>query len=219
MFTGLVQRVGILERITVGRAGSSVEVSSDPWTEPLVHGESIAVQGACLTVSSVSSASSFTADVLEETLDCTALGTLRRGDRVNLERALRPVDRLGGHFVLGHVDGVGVITGIRKRGRDSILRIMPRPEEAAFIIRKASIAIDGVSLTVSAVLEDSSFEVNIIPETMSATTISLRKPGDRVNLETDILGKYTVKLMNRTEAPHGISSGLLESAGFTAGDL
>lgn len=194
MFTGLVQKKGLFERLS-GQSGSSViKIACAPWPgDPLVKGESVAVQGACLTVVTPSN-EGFTADVLAETLRCTGLGSLRKGDAVNLERALRPIDRLGGHIVTGHIDGTGVIRSIVRVGRDYVLRIACEKEEAPYISRKGSIAIDGVSLTISAVPSDDVFEVSIIPTTWEETSLGGRAVGDVVNLEVDVIARYVERL-------------------------
>ena len=149
-------------------------------------GESIAVQGICLTVAHADG-HGFEADVLDETLSCTTLGSLRVDSPVNLERALRLSDRLGGHILSGHVDGCGTVTAKSPRGRDTVLRIACADTLLKYIIHKGSIAVDGVSLTVSALLPDS-FEVNLIPTTLRDTTLGTCSVGTAVNLETDLIG-------------------------------
>ncbi len=215
MFTGLIQRVGTLQRRLRQDGGARLEIACDPWPDPLQHGESIAVQGACLTLAASDSPAHFAVDVLDETLDCTSLGQLRTGSRLNLERALRSSDRLGGHFVTGHVDAPGTLLAVRQRGRDVIFHIAAEPAEARYIVYKGSISVDGVSLTVSAVHEDGSFEVNLIPTTLADTTLGERRPGDLVNLETDILGKYVERLLQPGgRAPAGVTLTTLAEAGF-----
>jgi len=215
MFTGLIQRVGTLQRRLRRDGGVCLEIATEPWPDPLQHGESIAVQGVCLTLTASTRAGHFEVDVLDETLDCTSLGQLRDGSRLNLERALRPSDRLGGHFVSGHVDAPGRLLAIRPRGRDVVFQIAAGPEAARYIVYKGSIAVDGVSLTVSAVHEDGSFEVNLIPTTLADTTLGERRPGDLVNLETDILGKYVERLLQPGgRAMAGVTLATLSEAGF-----
>ncbi len=198
MFTGLVQRVGRLERLVRSGGGAVLHIAAGPvWDEPWTLGESVAVQGVCLTVSSVSG-ESVAVDVLEETLDCTQFRGMAPGSLLNLERALRPTDRLGGHIVQGHVDGRGRVASLRERGRDWVLRIAVEAEVLRSIVYKGSIAVDGVSLTVSALNDDENwFEVNLIPTTWSETSLRSRRPGDMVNLETDILGKYVERMLRR----------------------
>ena len=201
MFTGLVQRIGTLSRLSRTGGGASLSVRvPESWTDPLVPGESMAVQGACLTVARVLP-DGFAADVLDETLDCTALGSLRSGARLNLERAVAVGDRLGGHIMQGHVDAVGRVASLRPRGRDVVLRVAADPSTLRLVVHKGSIAIDGVSLTVSALSDaEGWFEVNLIPTTLRETSLSERAPGDVVNLETDILGKYVDRLLSRPAA-------------------
>jgi len=194
MFTGLVQKKGVFRGLRRGDGGAVMEIGCAPWEhDPLVLGESVAVQGACLTVVGASP-TGFTADVLQETLACTNLGRLKSQAPLNLERALRLSDRLGGHIVSGHVDGVGVIASVAKTGRDYCLRISCRREESRYVVRKGSIAVDGISLTVSAVPTPLEFEVCIIPTTWHETSLGSRVVGDEVNLETDIIGRYVERL-------------------------
>lgn len=215
MFTGLVQKKGVFVKLAGDGGAAVAEIACEPWKDdPLVKGESVAVQGACLTVVGISS-DGFTADVLEETLACTNLRRLRRGDPVNLERALRLSDRLGGHIVAGHVDGTGEIVAIARRGRDYAVRIRCRPEEARYIVRKGSVAIDGISLTVSDVPTADAFEVCIIPTTWQETSLGARSVGDAVNLETDILARYLEKLAaGGPSAGSGLTLDKLLGAGF-----
>lgn len=212
MFTGLIQQCGTLRALNRQNGGAVLAIACAPWETPLVHGESVAVQGACLTVTQIRE-DGFDADVLDETLDCTALTALRPGDRLNLERALRVGDRLGGHFVTGHVDETGRFLSRTARGRDAILRIGCSREFARHTVQKGSVALDGVSLTVSA-LGDDWFEVNIIPTTFAETSLSSRRPGDPVNLESDLLGKYTARFCGLPAAPGSLTEATLESAGF-----
>ena len=197
MFTGLVQRIGTLRRLSRPGGGAALAVAVDsPWPEPLQLGESIAVQGACLTVGALLPNGGFSADVLAETLDRTAFGSLRDGARVNLERALRAGDRLGGHIVQGHVDAVGRVLSLRAREHDLVLRVGTGPAALRGIVPKGSVAIDGVSLTVSALSDDGGwFEVNLIPTTLRETSLRDRAVGDAVNLETDVIGKYIERML------------------------
>ncbi len=190
MFTGLVQKIGTLRRVSRGR-GLVLEFSFDPWPEPLVPGESVAVNGACLTVAACD-ATRFTADVLAETERRTSLAGLLPGAKVNLERAMKAGDRFGGHVVQGHVDGCGEIAARIPRGRDLALKIScPRAVAAASVL-KGSIAVNGVSLTVSG-LGDDWLQVDVIPTTAAETNLGAAKPGDVVNLESDVLGKYAIR--------------------------
>jgi len=211
MFTGLVQQVGTLRRLAKSGAGWSLTIDHASWPTALVLGESVAVQGACLTVTAAAG-ESFTADVLDETLDRTCLGAFGMPMRVNLERALALGDRLGGHLVSGHIDETGRVAAISDRGRDVVLRVACSPGLARQTVLKGSIAIDGVSLTVSG-LGDDWIEVNIIPHTWRETSLSARAVGEPVNLEGDLIGKYVARLLGR-DAPGGVTQAMLEQAGF-----
>ena len=215
MFTGLIQKKGVFKGMELKNGGASIEIGCTPWEgEPLVAGESVAVQGACLTVVGISSAG-FTADVLQETLDCTNLGQLKRGAPLNLERALRLCDRMGGHIVGGHVDGVGRLELVEKTGRDIKLRISCREEEARYIVRKGSVAIDGISLTASAVPGPRLFEVAIIPTTWRETSLGARVAGDTVNIETDVIARYIEKLIGGADGSVGLTFEKLINSGFS----
>lgn len=211
MFTGIVQRIGRLESIGRVTTGWSLEIAHEPWPEELVPGESVAVQGACLTVT-VCGSGLFKADLLDETLAHSAMRDFKMGDRVNLERALALGERLGGHLVSGHIDEAGQLQRIEQRGRDVLWRIACSPQLARLSVLKGSIAIDGVSLTISG-LGDDWLEVNLIPHTLEITTLGGRKAGDRINLEADILGKYVARLLGRDQGG-GITAQLLEEQGF-----
>lgn len=207
MFTGLIQKVGAVKRISHG-AGLVLEIGFDPWPRPIEKGESIAVNGVCLTVVNFDS-SRFTADVLMETVSRTGLGDLLPGDKVNLERALRAGDAMGGHIVQGHVDSRGVILAKEPRGRDFRLRIGCGRVLAAQSVIKGSIAIDGVSLTITGVGDDW-LSVDLIPTTAAETTLGEKKVGSKVNLEGDIVGKYISKMTPRK----GLTEEDLMRAGF-----
>jgi len=212
MFTGLVQKVGTLKQLARAHGGWTLTVAHEAWNDTLVLGESIAVQGACLTVTTFGNGY-FTADLLDETLQRTALHQLREGSRVNLERALALGERLGGHIVSGHVDETGTLYQIEDRGRDVAWRMRCSTGLARQTVMKGSIAIDGVSLTVSG-LDDTSIEVNLIPHTLQATSLCDRKPGDLLNLEGDILGKYVARLLGRDTPPSSITEEMLRANGF-----
>ena len=215
MFTGLIQRVGTVKRVSRG-AGLVLEIAADkPWAKPLEEGESVAVNGACLTVSRCEG-SRFTADVLQETESRTGLANLVPGTKVNLERALRAGDALGGHIVQGHVDGRGTVTAKVPKGRDFQLRIRCGRVLAAQSVLKGSVTIDGVSLTISA-LGDDWLGVDLIPTTARETTLGSKSVGDQVNLEGDIVGKYVARQDRRSSG--GLTESALAAAGFTDGDL
>jgi riboflavin synthase len=212
MFTGLVQKVGTLKQLARARGGWTLTVSHDAWKDVLVLGESIAVQGACLTVTTFGECW-FTADILDETLQRTALCQLREGARLNLERALALGERLGGHIVSGHIDETGTLLQIEDRGRDVAWRIGCSAALARQTVMKGSIAIDGVSLTVSG-LTETSIEVNLIPHTLEATSLCARQTGDLLNLEGDILGKYVARLLGRDNNTSSITEEMLRDNGF-----
>lgn len=195
MFTGLVQRVGeIVEARRVG-VGLSLCVRTAPYWPDLALGESIAVDGVCLTVTSFDN-TCFWLDVSPETLERSTLGTRIQRGQVNLERALRLGDRLGGHLVLGHVDGVGRVLSLAPQGAFQVWTIQPPPSLLRYIAEKGSICVDGVSLTVSG-LKDGAFTLALIPTTLKETTLLQRKPGDQVNLEVDVISRYVERLMSR----------------------
>ena len=208
MFTGLIQRIGTVKRVSRG-AGLVLEIAADePWAKPLEAGESVAVNGVCLTVVKCEG-SRFTADVLRETESRTGLCDLAPGAKVNLERALRAGDAMGGHIVQGHVDCRGAISAKVPKGRDFQLRVKCGRVLAAQSVLKGSITIDGVSLTISA-LGDDWLGVDLIPTTAKDTTLGSKKVGDMVNLEGDIMGKYVAKNM----PAKGLTEEKLAAAGF-----
>lgn len=193
MFTGIVEELGSVVELKAGAESARLTVRGPTVTSDAVHGASIAVNGVCLTVVDVGGGE-FSVDVMRETLDRSALGSLTPGGPVNLERAVRASDRLGGHIVQGHVDGVGTIESRTPGERWDVVRIaLPEPVRR-YVVEKGSIAVDGVSLTVSAVGEDW-FEVSLIPTTLALTTLGLRRPGDPVNLEVDVVAKYVERLL------------------------
>jgi len=212
MFTGLVEGVG--EITEMRRLAESLRLAVAPPfpVAELALGESVAVSGACLTVVALPGRA-FQMDVSPETLARSTLSMKKVGDRVNLERALRLGDRLGGHLVTGHVDGLGVLRE-RRQGPEHLALTFELPASLApLVIEKGSIAVDGVSLTVNAVHENT-FAVNIIPLTAKDTTLAELKVGDKVNLETDIIGKYVAKFLGPHLPKPGITEELLERHGF-----
>ena len=215
MFTGLIQRVGTVKRVSRGR-GLVLEFQFEPWPEPLVKGESVAVNGACLTVADCD-ATRFTADVLRETEARTGLAEPLPGPRVNLERAIKAAERVGGHVVQGHVDGRGALIRREQKGRDFALTFRcPRAVAAASVL-KGSIAVNGVSLTVSG-LGDDWLRVDVIPSTAAETNLGALRAGGRVNLESDVLGKYAIRHAeaDAAEGPAegGLTMEMLEENGF-----
>ena len=217
MFTGLVQQVGTLTAKKPRGDGMSLVIRHAPWDSPLIKGESVAVQGACLTVTSVRTGE-FSCDVLNETLKKTSLGAAESGSRLNLERALRADDRLGGHIVTGHVDGLGTVLALEQKGADWILEVTCDEELLGGIVPKGSIAIDGVSLTI-AELKSKSFAVHLIPHTLANSSLKTLKKGRTVNLETDIIGKYVQRHLGRMQGGKGLTLEKLQAAGFTGSSI
>jgi riboflavin synthase len=191
IFTGLVTGTGIVESLRRDGDGARLRVRAELAGE-LSAGDSIAVNGVCLTAVDPD-ADGFAADVMAETLSRSSLGPLAEGDPVNLELPLRAGDRLGGHVVQGHVDGTGTVEEVGEDGFARVVRVAAAPELLRYVVEKGSIAVDGVSLTVSAV-DDDGFEVSLIPETLERTTLGSAAPGRTVNLEVDVLAKYVEKL-------------------------
>ncbi len=194
MFTGLVAGKGIVRTLVDGRL--EVETALAAQLHP---GDSVAVNGVCVTALDPDG-SSFRADVMPETLRRSSLGPLEAGDEVNLELALRAGDRLGGHMMQGHVDGTGAVVTLREEGFSRVVRIAAAPELLRYVVEKGSIAVDGVSLTVSAV-DNEAFEVSLIPETLERTTLGEADPGRTVNLEVDVLAKYVEKSVQAALTP------------------
>lgn len=194
MFTGIVEELGTVNYIERGPHSGQISVKAAKVLEDVKLGDSIAINGVCLTVVEFSH-DFFKADVMAETLIKTNLNELGQGSRVNLERAVRLQDRMGGHLVQGHVDGVGIIVEEKKLDIAKIIRIKAGKEILDFTVPKGSIAIDGISLTVVDVFADS-FTVSLIPHTAHLTTLGFKKKGNSVNLETDIIGRYIYKFLN-----------------------
>jgi riboflavin synthase len=190
VFTGLVAAKGVVRTLNDGRLEVETELAGE-----LAPGDSIAVNGVCLTAVE-RAGGSFAADVMPETLRSTSLEPLAEGDEVNLELPLRAGDRLGGHVMQGHVDGTGTVESATRDGNSLVVRIQAPGELLRYVVQKGSIAVDGVSLTVSGV-DDEAFEVALIPETLERTTLGAAAPGRTVNLEVDVLAKYVEKLSVR----------------------
>jgi riboflavin synthase len=193
MFTGLVEETGRVVAFKPGALGWQLVISAAHTLPGTVVGDSIAVNGCCLTVVRLDGAK-MQFDLLEETRRLTNFSTLAAGDPVNLERSVRLGGKMGGHFVTGHIDGLGVISTIEARGADTYLKVRAPEGSGRYLIHKGSIAIDGISLTVAEVAGDE-FAVWLIPHTLGATNLGARRPGQSVNLEFDLLGKYVEKLM------------------------
>ncbi|MBR5683349.1 MAG: riboflavin synthase [Ruminococcus sp.] len=214
MFTGIIEEVGTVKAVKRSGASSFIEVEAKKVLEDVHTGDSIAVNGVCLTVTHFGGGV-FRADVMNETLSRSSLGSLTSGSPVNLERAMAANGRFGGHIVSGHIDGTGTVSDIRNDGIAVWYTIDTSPELLRYIVEKGSIAIDGISLTVAKVTE-TSFSVSIIPHTAAQTILGTKKTGDIVNLENDIIGKYVEKLMKPSEtAPKsGITMEFLARNGF-----
>jgi riboflavin synthase len=204
MFTGIVEEVGSVRRVLSGQISGEMEIKASYVLDGTKIGDSIAVNGVCLTVTALH-ADGFTADVMPETLRRTNLGQLKSGDPVNLERAMAADGRFGGHIVSGHIDGTGQITQQHREGNAVWVRIQTDADILRLIVEKGSIAIDGISLTVASV-SDTDFQVSIIPHTGSETILLQKRPGDLVNLENDIVGKYVQRLLQPASAPEAPKS-------------
>jgi riboflavin synthase len=193
MFTGIIEEIGELASIQRGTKSVVLTIKADKILTDTSTGDSISTNGVCLTAVEIGK-DYFKADVMHETIDRSSLGQLSKGSKVNLERAMRADGRFGGHMVAGHIDGTGEITDITKDDNAVWYKITTKPEIMRYIIEKGSIAIDGISLTVAKVAK-SDFSVSIIPHTLGQTTLALRKKGDKVNLENDMVGKYIEKFL------------------------
>ncbi len=213
MFTGIVEDVGTVESLSPLRAGTALTVATRLPDEGMAVGDSVAVAGVCLTVTR-REPGRFTADVSKESLSKTTLGDLRPGGRVNLERSLTLSGRLGGHFVYGHVDGTASIREIRPLGEARVFHLQADPSIMKFVVYKGAVAVDGVSLTVSAVQRDG-FELALIPITLERTTLGATRPGTRVNLETDIVGKYVFRYLGGGGGEGGITLDFLKRHGIS----
>lgn len=205
MFTGIVEEVGKVSAIRRGSASAVLTIEAAVVLEDVKRGDSIAVNGVCLTVTDFTS-TSFNADVMHETLNRSSLGNLRIGSSVNLERAMKAGGRFGGHIVSGHIDGTGIIRDIRSDDNAVWYTVSVSRDILRYIVEKGSVAIDGISLTVAGLSADS-FRVSVIPHTAANTILSGKRTGDMVNIENDIIGKYVEKLMKPAEAEAGTGSG------------
>lgn len=213
MFTGIIEELGTIKRIAIQGNSGQIAIRASKILEGTKIGDSIAVNGICLTVTSVQK-DGFTADIMAETVRRSSLSHAGNGDKVNLERAMAADGRFGGHIVSGHIDGTGKILSYRKEENAVWVTLGTTEEISNLIVEKGSICIDGISLTV-AKAGNSSFQVSVIPHTGEETTLLKKKTGDSVNLETDIIGKYVQKLLGRKDkepdpAPTGITMDFLE---------
>ena len=212
MFTGIVEELGKVKTIKKGGLQQRLTISCKKILEDIHLGDSIAVNGVCLTVVEFDS-SGFSADVMNETFHRSSLGNLTSGDLVDLERAMSSQGRFGGHIVSGHIDGTGKIRDIRKDGNAIWFEIEAEEKLLDFIVEKGSIAIDGISLTVAAV-SNKSFQVSVIPHTLQETVLGVRKRGDIVNLENDVVGKYIKKFLEKPQQSKGLTREMLLTNGF-----
>ena len=203
LFTGIIEETGKIKSIKRGASSASLYVLADKVLEGTKTGDSICVNGVCLTVTSLDE-NGFCADVMDETIRRSSLGKLSAGSEVNLERAMPANGRFGGHMVSGHIDGTGIISDITREEMAVVYRIKTDEAMMRYIVTKGSVALDGISLTVAA-SDDKSFTVSIIPHTGSHTTLSSKKVGDIINIETDIYGKYIEKL-NSKKKPSKLDS-------------
>ena len=212
MFTGIIEETGTVRSVSLLGDSGAIQIGADLILGGTRPGDSIAVNGVCLTVTTITD-KSFTADVMAETLRRSNLGQLRTGDQVNLERAMSAEGRFGGHIVSGHIDGTGLIKSIKKDGNAIWFEIAASREITDGIVEKGSIAIDGISLTIAAV-DNVSFKVSVIPHTLKETVLGVKKVGDTVNLETDVIGKYVKKLLDSQTTNAGLTKEMLLANGF-----
>ncbi|MBE9535812.1 MAG: riboflavin synthase [Proteobacteria bacterium] len=212
MFTGIVEGCGKVEDIRTSPKGAQISISTPFDLSNDKVGDSIAVNGICLTATDMSEGR-FVAHVSGETLSTTNIGLLTSGEPVNLERAMKAGERFGGHIVTGHIDGTGKVKKREQRGDSIYFEITAAEDIIGLIVNKGSVAIDGISLTVNSVT-DSFFTLNIIPHTLELTTLQDRRTGDSVNIETDIIGKYVERLMSRKAPGKGVDMNMLSECGF-----
>ncbi len=216
MFTGLVEELGSINSISKGSASALLKIQANAVLNGSKVGDSIAVNGVCLTVVEIGK-NYFTADVMAETMAKSNLADLSIGTKVNLERAAQVGERLGGHIVSGHIDGTGTITNITKQDIALLFTIRPEQHLLRYIIHKGSLAVDGISLTVAEVTE-TDFTLSLIPHTVANTTLGFKKTGQTVNIEVDMIGKYVEKLLNMEPKEHNkpdkLSMSFLVENGF-----
>lgn len=212
MFTGIIEETGIIRAVRRGARSALLMVGAETVLADIGEGDSIAVDGVCLTVTSFTE-TSFSADVMYETLRRSTMASLREGSPVNLERAMPANGRFGGHIIAGHVDGVGRIANIQRDENAIWLTVAAPPEILKYIVEKGSVALDGVSLTVARVGR-SDFGVSVIPHTAEKTTLSRKRLGDLVNIENDCIGKYVEKLMKDSAPQSGVTREFLAKFGY-----
>jgi riboflavin synthase len=210
MFTGIIEGLGIIDTIQSAGQGKRLAIEAEFTLDQTKIGDSMAVNGACLTVVRISG-KKFEADLSPETLAASTFNTAKRGDRLNLERAMRLSDRIDGHLVSGHIDGIGIINQQQKLGNAMMVTVAVPEALSRYMIPKGSVAVDGISLTIN-VCEPKSFTVSIIPHTARSTTIGMKKKGDAVNIETDMISKYVERFTRgqsmNTSAKEAVSSGI-----------
>lgn len=212
MFTGIIEETGTVRNIKKGANSAVLTIGAASVLKDMKLGDSIAVNGICLTVTSYTS-TGFTADVMHETIQRSSLNSLHSGAMVNLERAMPADGRFGGHIVTGHIDGTGVIRWIKRDDNAVWYNIRATPEILRYIVEKGSIAVDGISLTVAKV-SDVDFSISVIPHTANHTTLAGKRVGDTVNLENDCVGKYIEKFLGKPVQSTKLSKGFLTEAGY-----
>ena len=213
MFTGIIEELGRISSLDSHAGGVKLKIAAKTVTDESGEGDSIAVNGVCLTALNITP-NSFEADVSQETLDRSTLGGLKTGSAVNLERAVTPSTRLGGHIVQGHVDGRGTFVSAVQHGDFWTVRIGFLAEMARYFVYKGSVSVEGISLTIAS-LADTYFEIAVIPKTWEQTNLSTLNPGDAVNLEADVIAKYVERMMQFKEMPtEGVTKETLRKAGF-----
>lgn len=211
MFTGLVEEIGTIKRL-IGGTVCKLAIASEKVINDVAIGDSVSINGVCLTVTSIGDGV-LTFDAVPETLSRSNLQGLKPGDKVNMECSLRAGKMMGGHIVQGHVDGVGSIKSIKSLSDSAVIYITAPKEVLKYVVEKGSIAIDGISLTVAS-YDETGFTIAVIPHTLDMTTLCLKRVGDRVNLEADIIGKYVERFVNGRSGSSGVTESLLRDAGF-----
>lgn len=213
MFTGIIEHLGKVKQVKLQASSAIIVVDVGPLSDDVNPGDSIAINGACLTVTQIKDSEVYF-DVSTETLSKTTIGGLKTSDNINIERSLKMGDKLGGHFVTGHVDGVGVINKVESEPGQCTVWFSVSEELTNMMIKKGSVAVDGISLTIVEI-RDGLFSVALIPYTLEATTLGFKKAGQKVNIETDMLGKWVKRILTVNESTtSGITEDLLKKKGF-----